>query len=236
MPYTPPSFGANGPLIQSTANVISAGVKALIYGKAGAGKTVLLSTIPNNLILSAEQGLLSLRRFNLPFIEIKSMADLQGARQWVAGSREAQQFTCISLDSVSEIAEILLGGEKGKSTNTQRAYGEMADQIIDEFRQFRQMDRHVIFTAKMGMKKDGMSGAMQWGPSFPGQKLDQEVPYLFDEMFQLTIGTDPTTGQNFRVLRTQPDNQNEAKDRSGSLDLWEPPDLRHVFNKIMGIH
>ena len=47
------------------------GVKMLVSGPPGAGKTRLCATLPNPIILSAESGLLSLAECDLPAIEIK---------------------------------------------------------------------------------------------------------------------------------------------------------------------
>ncbi len=44
------------------------GVKFLVYGQAGAGKTSLIPTLPNPIILSAEAGLLSIADASLPYI------------------------------------------------------------------------------------------------------------------------------------------------------------------------
>ena len=66
----------------------------------------------------------------------------------------------------------------------------------------------------------------------PGSRLGTELPYLFDEVFQLRIGKQ-SDGKEYRFLRTRPDIQNEAKDRSGALDEMEPPDLNHIFGKIL---
>ena len=66
----------------------------------------------------------------------------------------------------------------------------------------------------------------------PGQKLGQQIPYFFDEVFQLFVYQDPNTKQEIRALRTKKDAQFEAKDRSGALDEWEQPDLTAIFKKI----
>jgi ABC-type transporter Mla maintaining outer membrane lipid asymmetry ATPase subunit MlaF len=44
------------------------GVKNLIYGGAGAGKTVLMATAPMPVLISAESGALSLRQSNLELL------------------------------------------------------------------------------------------------------------------------------------------------------------------------
>lgn len=227
MSYQPPASIQ----IQSTANAASAGVKMLVYGRAGAGKTRLSATAPNPLILSAESGILSLRQFNLPFIQISNLGELDAALNFVR-SPQANEFLTICLDSVSEIAEICLAAELRDNKDPRKAYGEMANQMMQILRAFRDLpQRNVLFTAKQGRVTDQQTGGLLWGPLMPGQQLDQQLPYMFDEVFQLVVGRDQT-GNVFRAIRTQPDHQNEAKDRSGALDAWEPPDIGHIIQKI----
>lgn len=221
--------------LQSTANITSnQGVKLIIYGGAGAGKTVLCSTAPQPVILSAEAGLLSLRKFQLPYILINDFKALEEAYLWVMKSNESKQFNTICLDSLSEIAEVVLTDLKLKNKDPRKAYGEVQDQILSLIRDFRDMpQKHVYFSAKQEKVKDDATGAFLYGPMMPGTKLPQQVPYFFDEVLQLFVHTDPTTKEEVRALRTKKDYQYEAKDRSGTLDLWEPPNLQHVFDKIM---
>ena len=63
--------------LQSTNTVVNAGIKMLVYGAAGTGKTCLIPTLPSPVILSAEGGLLSISDHNIPFIEVKSMDTLR---------------------------------------------------------------------------------------------------------------------------------------------------------------
>lgn len=65
--------------LKSTGNLAGNGVKLLVYGQAGAGKTSLIPTLPNPIVLSAEGGLLSIQDAELPYIEIATMAELQEA-------------------------------------------------------------------------------------------------------------------------------------------------------------
>jgi hypothetical protein len=70
-----------------------------------------------------------------------------------------------------------------------------------------------------------------YGPSFPGQRLAQQVAYWFDEVFVLRTETD-AEGVTHRYLQTASDIQYTAKDRSGALDLYEAPDLAAIAAKI----
>lgn len=219
--------------LQSTSNVALHGVKCMVYGNAGVGKTRLLATAPSPVIFSAESGLLSLRQFNLPYIEIKTMTDLAEAYQWTIYSQEAKQFQTPCLDSISEIIEVLLEYEKGRTRDPRKAYGEIITQGLQLIRNFRDIPgRNVVLVAKQEWSKDEQSGAMFNQPSFPGQKLGPAAPYYPDEIFQYCIFQNPQTKQRIEALRCWPDQNNVAKDRSGSLNEWEEPHLGKIFAKI----
>lgn len=209
------------------------GVKMLVYGKAGRGKTTLCATCPSPVIFSAESGLLALSAYQLPYVEIRTVKDLTDAFDWARDSREARQFQTLCLDSLSEIAEVVLSNAKGQVKDPRQAYGELIEKMTMTIRAFRDLPGyHVYMSAKQEMVKDDLSGVTMNMPSMPGSKLEQQLPYFFDEVFQLDIGKDPTTQQSYRYLRTQPDFSNDAKDRSGRLDPIEYPDLGNIIKKI----
>lgn len=209
------------------------GVKVLCYGKAGTGKTTLCATAPNPIILSAEAGLLSLRGYTIPVIEIKTIEDLQDAYQWVTESDEAKNFETICLDSLSEIAEVVLSNAKRTAKDPRQAYGELIERMGTTARSFRDLSgKHVYMSAKQEVIKDETAGTTAYGPSMPGSKLGGQLPYLFDEVFRLCIGRTPD-GMEYRYLQTRPDFQSDAKDRSGALEAMEQPDLSIIINKIL---
>lgn len=233
MTYAPPQVLNIASMIRSTSDVQAAAIKALIYGMAGIGKTRLLGlTAPSPLILSAESGLLSLRKDGVPYIEVKDMATFFGVWQWLNSGGDNYHFRTIGVDSATEIAETILETERKNTKDPRKAYGELVIQMMAGLKAYRDLPyRHVVFSAKMGRVTDQQSGGIMWGPMMPGQQLDQQVPYLFDEVFHLGAyrGAD---GTDFTALRTRPDNQYQAKDRSGALDAFERPDLNAIFDKI----
>ena len=218
----------------STASVSAAhGVKACIYGRSGVGKTYLVRTAPNPVIIMAEAGMLSLRDVQLPMIAIKTVEDLTEVHQWAERSAEARQFNTLYIDSISEIAEIVLANAKKLVKDPRQAYGELIDKMIMTIKAFRDLvGYNVVMTAKQEYNKDEHTGISTYGPSMPGSKLGQQMPYLFDEVFRLGIAKNQK-GEQYRFLQTSPDPQYEAKDRSGSLQPVEPPDLGAIFNKIL---
>jgi hypothetical protein len=70
--------------LKRTSDVQSHHLKILVYGAAGAGKTRLIGTAKDPLIISAESGLLSLRDIDVPYIEVKTLADVQDAYTFVS--------------------------------------------------------------------------------------------------------------------------------------------------------
>src|SRR5690554_5487299 len=84
------------------------GLKILVYGGAGAGKTTLCKTMPGNpVIISAEGGLLSLRDVDIPVIEVSNLQDVHDAYTFLMDDPEGQKFDWVALDSISEIAEVV---------------------------------------------------------------------------------------------------------------------------------
>lgn len=231
----------------STATAAATYVKAMVYGGPGMGKTVLTATLgPGTLLISAEGGTLSLRKANLerlfgvgnpwvcydiPTIEVSTVDDFNQALQFIQHSREGQQFQNIALDSISEIAEVVLNNAKRQVKDPRQAYSELTEKMESLIRAYRDLPRNVYMSSKMEPIKDELSGSIKYGPSMPGRKLGPAMGYFFDEMFRLGIQKAPN-GQDYRFLQTQPDFQYDAKDRSGALAPVEPPHLGQLFAKI----
>ncbi len=207
-------------------------VKVLTYGPAGAGKTSLIPTMPNPIILSAEAGLLSITDSNLPYIEIDGMDTLREAYRWLKDSDEAKGYDSVALDSISEIGEVCLAHEKTVAKDPRQAYGEMQTAMGEAIRLFRDLPMHVMFTAKLDKSQDEM-GRLLYAPSMPGNKTGQALPYFFDLVLAMRVEKD-ADGNIQRALMCQSDGLWQAKDRSGKLDTWEAPDLGQIIEKVAG--
>lgn len=218
--------------LKSTGSLSANGVKVLVYGQAGAGKTSLIKTLPSPVVLSAEGGLLSIQDADLPFLEIGNMADLKEAYEWLI-SKEGDAFKSVALDSISEIAEVVLNHEKKATKDPRQAYGAMQEQMADIIRAFRDLPgKHIYMSAKLEKTQDEM-GRVLYAPSMPGNKTGQSLPYFFDEVLALRVEKD-SEGATQRALMCDSDGLWLAKDRSGKLDGWEAPDLSAIIAKIGG--
>ena len=219
--------------LKRTGTLSNNGVKLLCYGQAGAGKTSLIRTLPAPIVLSAEGGLLSIQDANLPYIEVNSMDDLQEAYSWCVGSDEASEFASIALDSISEVAEVVLAHELKRNKDGRAAYGELNSTMQELIRSFRDIPgKHVYMSAKLEKSQDEM-GKMLYNPGMPGKSLTQGLPYFFDEVLALRVERD-SDGATQRAIMCDSDGMWLAKDRSGRLDAWEAPDLGAIITKIGG--
>jgi phage nucleotide-binding protein len=219
--------------LKSTADLSANGVKALVYGPAGAGKTTLAATMPYPVILSAEGGLLSIKDADIAYLEISTMSDLWEAYDWLTNGG-GQEYQSVVLDSISEIAEVVLNTEKKATKDPRAAYGAMQEQMSDIIRAFRDLPhRNVLMTAKVEKTQDEM-GRMLYSPSMPGNKTGQSLPYFFDLVLALRVEKD-ADGATQRALMCDSDGLWLAKDRSGKLDTWEPADFSALIAKIGGV-
>ncbi len=208
-------------------------IKCLAYSDAGVGKTVLCRTAPNVIVLSAESGLLSLQHDNIPYIEMRSVIDVTEAYEWALDSHESKQFETISLDSITEIAEVLLSAYKKQYTDARQAYGQMNDDMSVLIRKFRDLPgKHVYFSAKKARTVDENSGITKYHAMMPGKTLVQGLPFFFDEVFAMHIGHDEDG--DYRYIQAQPSLSHDAKDRSGALGKMTPPNLTYIFDRILG--
>jgi hypothetical protein len=209
------------------------GLKVLVHGPAGAGKTTLCATTDEpTVIISAEGGLLSLRGHDIPVIEVASIEDVSEAYRFITEAEEAKAFRWVCLDSISEIAEVCLAQEKARAKDPRQAYGALADQMWGLIRGFRDLPgRNVYFSCKQERVADQTTGAQMYFPSLPGAKLGQGIGYFFDFVFALRVERDPENNVT-RWLQTGRDYTHEAKDRSGSLEMFEPCDLGAIVRKV----
>lgn len=215
---------------------LSNGVKGVLYGPSGIGKTRLISTAPRPFVFNAEKGLLSLKQFKIPYVTISTFKELDDAFNWAAKSTEAKNFDTFCLDSLSEIAEVISASERKKNPDARKYVPAASDSIYQLVRAFRDLERkHVVCICKQQLIEMGdlTTGSIKCAtPLMPGEKLQNNLPYFWDVVLHMTNGV-TVEGKKWEGLHTAATPYYHAKDRSGKLEPLEYPDLTNLFKKAM---
>lgn len=220
------------------------GVKSVIYGGPGSGKTPLINTAPNPVMLVCEPGLLSMRGSNVPCFEGYTVKAIKEFFKWLYSSSEVKKFDTLVIDSVSQLAEIILIDKLKTIKHGQKAFGEMNNEVMEYASWlFYLKQKHVVLLAKEAViQKDVMvfvnnqptvQTLNKRQPYFPGKELNIKIPHLFDEILHADKATVPGQNGEQRVLQSLEAKDLMARDRSGKLDPMEPHDLTYLFNKII---
>jgi hypothetical protein len=203
----------------------------LIYGAPGAGKTPLMATASTPVLCAVERGMLSMRGSNMPTWEARTIKTLHEFADWASSSAEAKNFETFCVDSISEVASIMLEAAPKSNSDLRAAYGFMSEQTMKFFSKLLDIkERNVVFAAKQVVDEEGES--VRKKPSFPGQLLKTAIPHEVDCILYLGLAAIPGQPGPRKALRSKETPHILARDRSGRLAEFEQPDLAGLFNKL----
>jgi AAA domain len=227
------------------------GVKCILYGIAGSGKTPTLCTAPAPFIFATENGFLSVRKLELPSYMAITVKEVDEFFSWFCESAEAKQFETLGVDSISNVAELVLNEYEKKYSNKLQRYGEMANTLMNWTRKLLALkNKNVVLLCKENTIKKTSFGiengktveidVFRHELSLPGQQLKSDIPYGFDQILFLDKIRIPNHTGMVRVVKTNGNEFFHARDRSNNLDEIEYPDtidgfpnLTRIFQKCM---
>lgn len=214
------------------------GVKALIYGAAGTGKTPLLNTAPRPILLATEPGLLSMRGSTIPTYEAYTPQRIDDFFKWFFLSAETKNFDTLGIDSASQIADIYLNAAlSGKSSSGNKkhglaAYGEMADSTMEHLRTlFYAKEKHTYVICKEEIADVDYQSLRR--PYFPGKVLPIQVPHLYDFIIRLTKTNVPNMVGEQLTFQCMGNMNVLARNRTGNLNEFEEPHFGRLVLKAM---
>lgn len=208
------------------------GVKSVAYGGPGTGKTPCVNTAPRPVLCVVEPGMLSMRSSNVPAWDAYDANRIDEFFKWLFQSNESKQFDTVGIDSISQIAEIILTDELKRCKDGRKAYGNMSSRVMDIVNALYYLpQKHIYLIAKQAVYDDG--GVQRKRPYFPGQDLNIKVPHMYDEVLHFGLVNMPNQPKPVVGVRCQEAFDVMARDRSGKLAEIEPPDLTHIFNKCL---
>ena len=218
------------------------GIKILIHGPTNSGKTYSLRTLPNHercIVISAEGGLIAVSEHcpDMSVIEVASIDDMREAHKYLKDN--PGMFDTLIMDSGTDIAERSLEEHLGKKTNDgnkahgMQAYGNTQEEMIKMMKSFRDLTNKNVLIICQQEKMIVEDYGMFYGPSMPGKKLANKLPYLFDLVGCMRMKTDEK-GEIIRKIQFHAEETYICKDRTGKLNQFEEIDWSIIFNKIKG--
>jgi hypothetical protein len=204
------------------------GVKAIVYGPPGTGKTPIINSAPNPVLLATEPGLLSMRNSNVPTWVAPTSAKIDEFFKWFENSSEAKKFDTLAIDSVSQMCDIALGDAKKKSSHGLQQYGIMADYVMPFMERLYFMpQKHMYLIAKEETTDSGFRK-----PYFPGKQLPTQIPHRYDCILRVARVPIPNVGEEI-AFQCNGTFDVMARNRTGTLDTFEPVDFSHIVRKAM---
>lgn len=230
--------------VQTTSDLSDGGgtVNVLTYGRPGVGKTHAIRTCDGDtLLLAAESGQVSLADVDIDYIDIEGATHLQSVSKGLATTDHGYEW--IALDSVSEMAQMILEYELEQTKHGQQAYGSMADRVRKMMRHYRGLDANVYFSAKQSRETSG--SVIKKMPDFPGNSLNanNSIAHDFDFVFALICTDELSPAEDrlhcrdgrYRYFLTEPQDEWIASKRDpfGALDARESVDLGAIRRKVL---
>jgi len=228
-------------------------LKVLVYGPPGNGKTRFLgssATVTRLLIMSAESGLLSLRKMvdemrsklnrpdlDIDFVSIEKFEDIEEVYLMLKNSNTTG-YDAVGMDSLTELQKVcmdkILRDEHIDKARIQD-WGTLNNRMVAMLRAFRDLDMHFIVTALAASEKDEDTQTFVNRPLVQGQ-LQNTLAGYFDEVFFIhAVETVNAEGrpETKRWLQTSSTAKHQAKDRSGMLPRECPASFAWVLGRIM---
>jgi len=212
------------------------GVKLLVVGASGSGKTNLARSTGKTIIISAESGDLTLNDVEVDTVRVKSLNELKEAYKYVKDNSD--KYDTVIIDSITEtgdliVAELKKDPEFSSMKDGMKLWMKFSEIMLAIAKSFRDLDNiNVVILALAESIKNGFEEKIM--PMIPAKKVQAKLGSLYDEVLMIRVDED---GNREFVCRPIPDF--DAKDRSGKLEPVEPYDklkgLKPIFNKILQI-
>jgi hypothetical protein len=228
-------------------------------GKTTSLKTL---PVDRTLIACGERSLLPLRHHDYKVAQIETWDDVRNLNAAIRNPDSVedkalktmiQKATVLVVDSLSEVSEMcakhilyvdrpVLTKERtgDKRTTPEKTYadkltledfGIYRNRILNMVSAFTHLPLTVIFTCLADAHRNKDGNERYRTPNLPG-KAGREVAAHFDIVLHME-DQDDGQGKEHRVWRTFHGDDIIAKDASGALDLFEPPNWTDLFTKIL---
>lgn len=217
-------------------------IHMVVYGQGGIGKTTFASTAPKPLLADIENGskYFGLRGIKIDVALIENWNDIE---QFYLHVKNHPEYETVVVDPIGELMERLkvhLIKTKEKKwvqydgSLTMAGWGEMKDRIRNFVKSIKDLNRHMIIVAHVEEKDD--EGRLVKRPKIM-TKFSEELIAMVDVVGFMEIVRQQGDGSEMidkRIIRVQPSDKYESKDRTGQLGGIIEPDFTKIINACQG--
>lgn len=222
------------------------GAKIALYGPPGTGKTPMATQIERGCFFAVERGLMSAIGSQMPGWAINFEADARTKVKqikdffswWLGPPSNTSGLDTLIIDSVTQIANLILEDCESRTSHGLKAYGMMMKDVLTLIDALNnQVSKNIVMlcqcqyeerTIQQGLTTTQIKVAM---PAFPGQKLPPKAMHDIDIILYAHKTSVPGVGETTALLTSEAPYA-QARDRSGTLDRLEPPNLNTIIQKI----
>jgi hypothetical protein len=215
----------------------------LVLGYSGAGKTTLISTIPEDqrvMIVSSENGLLAIRnmlltRKNVTALTLDNWSDFVSIISYLDTEKAQKSYDWVCFDSLTAIGNMCYDAMKkewASQANTYTRYGKLGEHLTETIIKLRDMTSYNVLFTCLVEHIDNPTSEIAYKALIPGRVVPNEIFAWFDEVLFITVDRVDRS----RHIMTDYHEGFMAKDRSGRLDYCEVPNLGIITQKILGTY
>jgi len=247
------------------------GIKGVIFGPSGIGKTSLLWTLRNSttLFFDLEAGDLAIEGLAIDAIRPRTWTECRDFAVFIGGPNPAlrddqaysaahyaavcqkfgdpaalETYDTVFIDSITVAGRLCFQWCKGQpeahsektgKADVRGAYGLHGREMIAWLTHLQHTrGKNIWFVGILDQKLDDFNRKV-FSPQIDGSKTGLELPGIVDQVITMTeIGGEDGAPQRGFVCQTLNPWGFPAKDRSGRLDMVEPPHLGQLMDKIRG--
>jgi hypothetical protein len=237
----------------SLGSITSPYIRILTYGGPGVGKSILAMSSQKRMTFAfdVDDGALSAHRYAIKngrdpnwvhIWPVKSSDDFYKGFEWFTAN--IHRYQLVVVDTATELQQMLLEDARIAANlpiASKREWGMVFTGMENIMRSFRHLPVHVMWVAHETDKEDEYFRRIMYRPSFQGQfgthceKHFSEVwrYCLFEQQIRVEGPENRLETVTHRLLQCNRDQFSRAKDRSMSLDPFEPPELDYLLDKMI---
>jgi phage nucleotide-binding protein len=210
----------------------------LLYGEGGVGKTTFISTAPKPILADCENGskYFGLRGIKLDVAQVTKWGDMKDFLEIA----KSDQYDTLAIDPVGELMDklkrymIALGDSKlvqKDGSPTMAGWGWLKKTMRDYIKAIRDSGKHLILIAHLNETED--EGRMIKRPLIE-TKLWVELVNMVDVVGYMTVVNSPEEGERRVIIVDPASDKYTAKDRTGQLGRFIPPNFTQIVEACQG--